>query len=156
MRKHIAAVLALGIVAALAPMSAQADHCNGEVIIFSYNNPAATYDPRSGVCNVDNGEDVNGSIIYPGATAISIRYSLPIDGDPAFVWVDLSGSLFPAGKRVKLKPAPGLVSGSYYDSDNIAIGRTTFGCVHADVELPDEEEDDTTDEATYGHVGQTC
>lgn len=156
MRKHLAAVLALGIVAALAPMSAHADHCNKNVLIFSYNNPAATYDPRGAVCDVDSGEDLDGRIIYPGATSISVRYLLAVDGDPDFVWADLSGSLFPGGKRVKLKPEPGLVSGTYYDSDNISIGRTVFGCVTVDVELPDEDPEDTLDETTYGHAGQTC
>jgi hypothetical protein len=156
MRKYLASILALGIVAALAPMSAQADHCNRNVIVFSYVNPVLTYDPRAAVCRVDSGEDVNGSIIYPGSTQISIRYTQPVDGDPAFVWAQLTGSLFPNGLRVKLRPQAGTLGGTFYDSDNIAISRTSSGCLYVDVELPDEEEDDRTDEATYGHVGQTC
>ena len=155
MRKSILTVLALGLVASLAPMSAQAEHCSKDVLIFSYTVPAA-YDLGSGVCNVDEGEDVDGRIIYPAATQIAVRYLLSVENDPAFIYADLSGSLFPTGKRVKLIRGPGLAGGFFYDSANVAIPRTASGCVTADVEVPGEDPEDTLDETSYRHATATC
>lgn len=152
MRKPILAILAMGLVASLAPLSAHASHCDSHVIMFP-----SPYGLNANVltCFADEGEDIDGRIIPPGSTGITVAYTVDLGAEVPYVWANISGSLFPAGKRVKL-PRIQLTGGSFrYEGSAQSFpppGRTASGCVTATVEVLDDE----LNTNTYKHLNATC
>lgn len=148
MRRSMLAVLALGMVAALAPLSAQANHCSANVIMFprpyGLNANAVT-------CLADGSEDTDGRIIPPGSTGITFAYTVDLGPEVPHVWANISGSLLPAA-RVKL-PRIQLAGGTFrYEGGAQTFARTASGCVTATVEV----EDDELNTNTYKHLDAVC
>lgn len=150
MRKSILAVLALGMVAALAPVAGHATHCNRNMVIF-----AGPVNSNAVVCVADEGEDIDGRIIYPGTTSFSMRYTVDLGEEVPFIFVDLTGSLYPTPKRVKLTRSFDSTLGFWsYNSTSQPIpgGRTASGCITATADVLDDEMNSTT----YRHIEATC
>jgi hypothetical protein len=140
------------MVAALAPLSAPAGHCNK---VYFFSRPVAVAEHNAVGCLVDGTEDTDARFFVPGSTGFTVRYVTPEDPSLAFYWINLSGSLFPTGLRVKA-PKTTLTGGTIaYETAtvNFPAGRSAAGCVTATVEVV--EEDDLASN-TYRTLGSTC
>jgi hypothetical protein len=155
MRRNLTSVLVLAIVAALAPMSAQADHCNRNVVLFP-----APYGVNTNVawCIADGGEDVDARILPPGSTGVQVRYIGDFGAEVPRLDAWLSGSLFPTPVKVRLNRAQATGGGFVYDSSTVNFpgGRTSSGCANVYVEVPDDDLEDNENETAYHHIDASC
>lgn len=163
MRRTILAMLAMGLVASMAPMSAQANHCNRQIVIFP--SPVGL-NSNVAACLADEGEDIDGRIIYPGSTGFSGRYTEDLGEGVPVLWVHLTGTFTAPGGQVTVLDTRQKMTRQFdstlgfwsynLGSQTMPGGRTVTGCLTADVELPDEDPEDVLDETTYRHIGATC
>lgn len=127
MKRSLLAALLLA--AAAAPQLGHANHtCSAEIVIFSY---PASVNSNVAKCAVDPSDDVDGRLINPGSTSISVRYTGAADTET--LTAVLNGLGF-VNKQIILRPEPGTVPGTVsYDSASVAIpgGRTASGCLTA-------------------------
>lgn len=133
-----AAVLTLGVLATLAPMTARAEHCDSRVIIFSspgLNSNALT-------CSIAE-HDADSRLINPGSTSVTMAYTL-LDSAVCTPGTDkMFGEFNGLGliaKRVTLSCIHDETLGYYRfeQANSTAISRTAMGCLTATV--LDEEE----------------
>lgn len=153
MRKASLVVLGLGLVAAFAPLTAQADHCSSNVVIFSGITGAPKVNSGAGACAADPAHDTpyDGRIINPGSNGISVRYILGCTlGDT--IESTLSGDVIGADQGLTLT-CTNTTTGIAYNSAEVAIDPTAVGCLTATVEDPDAEGTNVT---TFHTVGSLC
>lgn len=156
MRRHIAAfAAAAGILAALAPLGARAEHtCQNRLIVFSSPLGLNTNALR---CIADPTDDVpyDGRLINPGSTGVLLRY-IPggTGGDLGVeeITTTLDGLGFD-GFDVTLTKAD-VFGAIVYDSDIVDIpdGPTAMGCLTGTVALPDG----ASDGDAYHTLGSAC
>jgi len=152
----IPGVLALAALAS--PLASRADHtCATDIIIFSY---PASVNSNVAKCAVDPSDDVDGRLINPGSTSVSVRYTGGADGDTL---IGILNGLGFVNKSITLRSEPGTVPGTFsYDSASVAIpgGRTAAGCLT--VTLPtivddiDENGDPIPASSGFHTVGAEC
>lgn len=154
--RSMPAVLALAALAS--PLASRADHtCATDIIIFSY---PASVNSNVVKCTLDTSDDVDGRLINPGSTSVSVRFTGAADGDT--LTAILNGLGF-VNKSITLRSEPGTVPGTFaYDSASIAIpgGRTASGCLTATlptiVEDIDENGDPIPAMTGFHTVGAAC
>lgn len=154
-------LLVAGIVAAMAPVGAQASHCASPITLFSrHSYPGGPFpDPRGGElrytptvtssavgCTVQDEalphEANDTDVIYPGADALGVR--LLNNSDPASV---VSATLTYAGEVYELTMTNTLditgAAATFLDSQRIVIDRaTTLAANTAVIEICVDGEDD--------------
>lgn len=152
MRKITLLAMTFGMVAAFAPLSAQAGHCNK---VYFFSQPVAAVEHNAVGCLADGTEDTDARFFIPGSTGFSVRYVTPEDTSLPYYWIDLSGTLFPNGLRVKAPKITLNGGGIAYETATVNIpgGRTgPGGCVTAAVEVLEDE----LATNSYHTFGSTC
>lgn len=154
MRKVLLMIAGFGMVAALAPLAANASHCASKVVIF--NRPAAVNAAGLVCLGTPDTDDVDARLLYPGSTGVSLRYIVACTAG-ATLQAHLTGSLYPVPKDVAVTCT---AAGTTYDSVTVTLpGSTTasatrVGCVTATIDDPDA--DTGTNVTTIHTVGATC
>lgn len=151
MRKIALMVLGIGLVAAIAPLSAQAEHCGSQVVIFSGITGAPKVNSGAAACTADPNHDTpyDGRIINPGSNEITVRY-LPTCALGETIDASLSG--LGLNTTVTLTCTQ-TTTGIAYNSGAIALDNSQVGCITATVNDPDAEGTNTT---TFHTVGAIC
>lgn len=148
MRKVSLLVLGLGLVASIAPLSAQADHCNSNVVIF--NRPVSVNSGAVVCLGSPDTDEVDGRVIYPGSTAITVRYIIGCAAGDT-IGGTLSGSLL--NTAITLTCSLSATGAASFNSPEVALPAGGQGCVTATINDP---EADGTNVTTYRTVGATC
>lgn len=151
MRKVSLFVLGIGLVAAIAPVAAQADHCNSNVVIFSGITGAPKVNSGAAACIADPVHDTpyDGRIVNPGSNEISVRYIIGCTvGDEMDATISGLGLNQPV-----LLTCSTTTTGTAFNSANIALDPSQVGCITATANDPDAEGTNTT---TFHTVGATC
>lgn len=151
--RRTAALLAVGIVAALAPIGARATHCDSNVFIFSDTRGVGVAYIGGVVCIADEGEETDSRYLQPGADSVYVRYAEDLGESVTSLTGELNGLGFDHTPITLTRKA--LTGGTFaYDSTSLDIpaGAGATGCVSATVFLPGSDPDTNT----VRSIGATC
>jgi hypothetical protein len=150
-------LLVAGIVAAMAPIGANANHCDSNVVIFSGIKGAPKVNSGAAICLATSldpaAEDVDGRLINPGSNEISLRYTQDL-GVESLTAV-LSGLGF-EDREVTLNRGPATTGGFYYNSAGIDLDPSQVGCITATVIIDENDPEGGTDSNSFHTLGATC
>jgi len=151
MRSRLALLLVIAAAVSLPPIAAQARHCESQIYLFTGHkrpsDPATGADniqtvTSSAACNVDNSDDQNLDVIYPGTNYWRVRWIVnfkPTRGSVAFDGKTVALQ-FARGSLLDVQPGQAWFDSQWFEVDptrtvsgGVAVATVCFG------DPPDEE-----------------